>query len=29
MFNNKEIKDLALFGFLYNKIKGLTSKINK
>ena len=29
MFNNKEIKDLALFGFLYNKIKGLTNKINK
>ena len=29
LFNNKEIKDLALFGFLYNKIKNLTSKINK
>ena len=29
MFNNMEIKDQALFGFLYNKIKILLQKIHK
>ena len=29
MFNNMEIKDQALFGFIYNKIKILLKKIPK
>ena len=29
MFNNMEIKDQALFGFVYNKIKNLLKKIQK
>ena len=29
MFSGKEIKDLAVFGFLYTKIKGLMKQINK
>ena len=29
MFNNMEIKDQALFGFIYNKIKILLHKIQK
>jgi hypothetical protein len=29
MFNNMEIKDQALFGFIYNKIKILLKKLQK
>ena len=29
MFNNKEIKDLSLYGYLYKKIKTLVKKIKK
>jgi len=29
LFNNKEIKDLSLYGYLYKKIKTLVKKIKK
>ena len=29
MFNNMEIKDQALFGYIYNKIKTLSQNISK
>ena len=29
MFNGKEIKDLAVFGFLFTKVKSLIKQINK